>query len=204
MKFNKKILIPLLSLVAIIIAGVVFFNRTPMRTIPAEGIVSPASGLVIATDSWPSADILFEKKGVPNHVTIPELSGPVKTIIIEMNLGDVHVQRAPLDGTITRMTHYDGNHKNALGSEKQQLAIENEKVVTVFKGATKTIGVVQVAGMAARRIDNWSIAGDLVQKGQAYGRIILGSQVVVILPATSDISVQPGTRVIDGETIIAK
>ncbi len=193
----------IIMLVLVITALVVFFNRAPERVIPENGIVSPASGKVIEVRESVDADIVFQKEGVTNHVTIPEMAGPVKVVLIQMSPKDVHVQRAPIDGSIIRMDHYDGAHANALGKDKLVLVEENEKVVTVFKNDLDTIGVVQVAGRAARRIRNKLGVGDSVVTGGIYGRILLGSQVVVILPQNHEVLISVGERVVDGETIIA-
>jgi phosphatidylserine decarboxylase len=80
----------------------------------------------------------------------------------------------------------------------------NEKTVTVFKNETDTIGVIQVAGKAARRIRNYTGVNEVLNKGQIYGRILLGSQVVVLVPENRTVNVTVGQKVIDGETILAK
>lgn len=200
---NELTKIITILLIMVIIAFIIFFNRAPQRTIPEGGIVSPASGKVIEVRESENADIVFQKEGVTNHVTVPEIVGPVKVILIQMSPKDVHVQRAPIDGSIIRMDHYDGAHANALGKDKLVLVEENEKVVTVFKNEIDTIGVVQVAGRAARRIRNKLGVGDNVVIGGIYGRILLGSQVVVIIPQRHEVLVDVGERVVDGETIIA-
>lgn len=182
---------------------ILFFNRAPERVTPDEGIVSPASGKVIEVRESVDTDIIFQKEGVDNHVSIPEIIGPVKVILIQMSPKDVHVQRAPISGEIIRMDHYDGSHKNALGKNKLALIEENEKVVSVFKNDNDIVGVVQVAGRAARRIRNRTQVGSVLNKGDVYGRIILGSQVVVILPAKHEITVRVGDRIVDGETVLA-
>ena len=203
----KKILIASAGLFAILaIAFVLYFGRAPMRTVPTNGIVSPSSGTVIAVYDAQSPDIIFMKKGVENAVSIPEIPGPVSVIVIELTPFDVHVQRAPISGTVTRTDHYDGDHKSALGAEKLTLASGNEKVVTIFKddkNPTDVVGVVQVAGRVARRIRNSIHAGDSILKGAMYGRIILGSQTVVVLPKSDGILVHVGDKLIDGETIIS-
>ena len=194
----------LLLLVLITVFIILFFNRTPKRIIPERGIISPSSGKVIEVRESESTSIIFQKEGIDNHVNVPEISGPVKVILIQMSPKDVHVQRAPISGEIIRMDHYDGLHKNALGKEKLELVEENEKVVTVFKNDQDIVGVVQVAGRAARRIRNTLKVGSSAKKGDIYGRIILGSQTVVIVPADREVLVGVGERVVDGETVIAE
>lgn len=196
-------LIILIIVLILVVAFILFFNRAPERATPEEGIVSPASGKVIEVRESVDTDIIFQKEGVDNHVSLPEIVGPVKVILIQMSPKDVHVQRAPISGEIIRMDHYDGSHKNALGKDKLSLVEENEKVVSVFENIGDTVGVVQVAGRAARRIRNRTQVGSVLNKGDVYGRIILGSQVVVILHAEHEIAVHVGDRVVDGETVLA-
>lgn len=174
-------------------------RKTPVHDV----IVSPASGKVIEIRSINSGDILFKKKGVNNHVMISELTLPATIVMIEMTPLDVHVQRAPITGMITRMDRYSGKHRNALGSRKYVLAEENEKVVALFENKNEKVAVIQVAGLAARRIRNVLEVGDEVAKGEIYGKIKFGSQVVVIVPHERKIQVKVGDRMTDGETVIA-
>jgi phosphatidylserine decarboxylase len=125
----KVLGIIVLTFIIFITAFTMFFNRNPQRNTPAEGIISPASGRVIEVRSTENADIIFEKKGLANHVNVPEIIGSVTVVLIEMTPMDVHVQRSPITGNIIRMDHYDGKHKNALGKNKLSLVEENEKTV---------------------------------------------------------------------------
>jgi phosphatidylserine decarboxylase len=182
-----------------------WFNRAPQRTTPSNNVViSPASGKVIEIVHVTTPEITFIKEGTRNTVTIPQLSKSIAMILIEMTPLDVHVQRAPIDGMVTAIDYYDGKHHNALGKKKIQLAETNEKMVTVFSNDEESVGVIQVAGKAARRIRTNISVQDTVVKGQIYGRIILGSQVVVLVPEPRVVQVQVGDRVIDGETILAQ
>lgn len=191
------------SIILIGIGFALFFARVIPRTTPPTGIVSPASGKVIALFDSANPTVVFEKQGIINTVNLPEFTTPVHVILIELNLDDVHVQRAPITGTIVRMDHFDGDHVNALGKDKTTIAATNEKVVTLFKNDKTLVGVVQVAGRAARRIRNSLSIGSSVHTGEMYGRILLGSQVVLIIPQEIPLTVSVGDRVIDGETIIA-
>jgi phosphatidylserine decarboxylase len=205
MKRIYKVLVVTVVIITIIVAsGILFFGRVIPRNTPAQGIVAPASGKVISIFDTDNPTIVFEKQGIVNRVTLPEFADPVHVILIELNLDDVHVQRAPISGTIVRMDYFDGDHVNALGSEKTTIAATNEKVVSVFKNATTTVGVVQVAGRAARRIKNYIPVDSPVTIGQIYGRILLGSQVVVIIPQHIPLDVRLGDTLIDGETVIAR
>ncbi len=180
-------------------------GKAPSRVIPeGDNVISPAHGKVIEIKDVENSAIVFQKKGVENHVLIPELTFPVRMVVIEMTPLDVHVQRAPITGTILRIDHYHGRHHNAMGREMLELVTENEKVVAVFENKRETVCVIQVAGIAARRIRNVAEVGDEFEKGDIYGRIRFGSQVVILIPRPRDILVKVGDRVVDGETIIAK
>ena len=181
------------------------FGKAPVRKIPVgDVIVSPAHGKVIEIRTVQNSDIIFQKKGVENRVIIPELIFPANIILIEMTPLDVHVQRAPISGTMLRMDHYRGGHKNAMGKSMLDLIEQNEKVIALFANKKEKVAVVQVAGLAARRIRNILEVGDEIEKGEIYGRIRFGSQVVVIVPLPRKIVVEVGDRVVDGETLIAR
>jgi phosphatidylserine decarboxylase len=196
----------LISILIVLIFGtlIAYFNRAPKRVFNGDGIVSPASGTIINVQDFPSADIVFEKEGTMNHVNVPEIKGPVHTVMIEMKLSDVHVQRAPIGGMILSMTHYDGKHTSAVGKQKENIVETNEKVVTVFKNDITTVAAVQVAGVAARRIRNSAKVPDMIGQGEVYGRIILGSQVVLIVPQGHTVVAKIGDKVVDGQTILAE
>lgn len=203
-KTRKLLLIASAVFLSALLAGIIFFARVIPRTTPDHGIISPTSGKIISIFDTHNPNVVFEKQGITNHVTLPEFSDPVHVVVVELNLGDVHVQRAPITGTITRMDHFDGDHINALGSEKNTIAATNEKVVSVFKNETTTVAVVQVAGRAARRIRNFLSPRSPITAGQLYGRILLGSQVVIILPQSHPLLVHTGDILTDGETILAQ
>ena len=135
---------------------------------------------------------------------IPEILFPATLIAIEMTPLDVHVQRAPIAGIVMRLDHYHGKHKNAMGSDMINIVEENEKVVALFVNEREKVVAIQVAGLVARRIRNVAEVGDEFAKGDIYGRIRFGSQVVVILPAARTVNVSVGDRVVDGETVLAK
>lgn len=195
----KAILIELHSIFLFLI------GKAPKRHIPhGSSVVSPAHGRVIEIHTVQNSNIIFKKKGIMNNVLIPELIFPATMVIIEMTPLDVHVQRAPITGTILRIDHYHGHHKNAMGKEMLSLVEENEKMVTLFDAHHEKIAVIQVAGVMARRIRNIAEVGDRFKKGAIYGRIKFGSQVVVLIPRPRKVLVSVGDRVIDGETILAK
>jgi len=199
----------LLVLLLLFVGGIIFvsyFNRIPERTIPqGNTIVSPANGKVINIKSVDNAEITFFKNDIKNILPVHDINPPYTVVIIEMNLKNVHVQRAPIDGMIAYQEYFPGTHKNALFSPNlNQLVNTNEKKLIVFKNDNVSVGVVQVAGLAARRIRSFVKENDIIKKGDVYGKIILGSQIVVIIPKEAIISTSVGKILIDGESIIAE
>ena len=202
--FKKIALGAAVVLAILIIAFVQFFNRAPDRVVP-EGsvVVSPANGDVIHIERVESNEVSFFKKDTENVLTINDIEPPYNIVVIEMDPSDVHVQRTPIAGEIIYQEHFDGAHKNALSSENvEQLANVNEKNVIVIENEDLSVGVIQVAGMAARRIRSFVEVGDALGKGDIYGRIILGSQVVIILPDEVEVMAELGDVLTDGETIV--
>lgn len=179
------------------------FDRSPRRKVPALGIVSPASGKIIAIENINPEKFDFKKKGILNTVVLPDLGTSAKMLIIEMNIKDVHVQRAPIQGKIVYKRHIKGRHKNVIyGRKKVSSYIENEKYITIFKGDDISVAVIQVAGLVARRIKNKYKVGKELNKGDIFGKITFGSQTILLLPQSASLQIKIGDRVIDGETII--
>jgi phosphatidylserine decarboxylase len=189
-----------------VIAFVIYFGRTPARTVPTNAnIVSPANGKIIDIDRINTECVTFFKEGIQNDLIAKGVTLPAYVIVIQMNLRNVHVQRAPVVGEVMYIEHFSGKFKNALyGKERAQLVNANEKNLTVIKNADETVAVIQVAGILARRIKSYVHEGDEVVQGEKIGFIALGSQVVLVIPQSRDLSVKVGDIVIDGETVIAK
>ncbi len=154
------------------------FFRDPERTI-AQGIIAPADGQI--------RDIKQEK----NQVLISTF----------MEVNNVHVNRMPLDGRITKMTHFPGYHLRAWKKESDL----NERVVIIIETKIGEITVVQLAGLIARRVYPYIKEGDGLKKGDRIGIIRLGSRVDVYLPADKiqSIPVKIGDLVKAGEDTIA-
>lgn len=204
-KFLRIALNLSLVLGILLVVFIFYFNRTPERIIP-EGntIVSPANGEVIHIEKVSGNEVSFFKKDVENKLTVHEMEPPYTVVVIEMDLKDIHAQRAPIDGEIIYQEHFDGEHRNALSSENvEYLSQVNEKNVVVFQKDDLEVGVVQVAGLMARRIQSFVETGDVLAKGDKYGRILLGSQVVIILPREAVLLSEVGDVLIDGESVVA-
>jgi len=151
-----------------------FFFRDPERII-GDGIVAPADGKIILVEENDSIK--------------------VSTF---MNLHNVHVNRAPIDGKIISVEHVSGRHAPAYKKESDL----NEKIVIKMDTKIGTIKVVQIAGILVRRIVPYIKKGDVVKKGQRIGIIRFGSRVDCYLPKNIGIMIKEGENVLAGKTSI--
>ena len=182
-------------------AGVFAFFRDPERVVPQGDnvIVAPADGLVsLIMECEPPAELRVDDgSGAPG---LPD--GPVTRISIFMSVFDVHINRAPISGTIERLVYIPGKFMNAdldkasEENERQHFLIERQDGVK--------IGFTQIAGLVARRIVPFVKPGDIVASGQRVGLIRFGSRVDVYLPAGTDPKVLMGQKIVAGETILAE
>jgi phosphatidylserine decarboxylase len=171
------------------------FFRDPRRASPAgEGLIlSPADGLVsqIATVELPR-QLLGEGALAPGTAT---------RISVFMSVFDVHINRAPIPGTVTRIAYVPGAFLNA---DLDKASEENERQYFVIEGTDGTrVGFTQIAGLVARRIIGFVREGMIVGTGQRIGLIRFGSRVDVFLPAGYEPQVVKGQRVVAGETVLA-
>ena len=172
------------------------FFRDPIRTTPRSesAIVAPADGLVTMIADVPPP---------------PEMSGedglgfePVTRVSIFMSVFDVHINRAPIAGTITRVAYIAGKFLNA---DLDKASEDNERQhILVERADGLRVGFTQIAGLVARRIVPWVKPGDHVMAGQRVGLIRFGSRVDVYLPAGTTSKVLLGQRTIAGETVVAE
>ena len=181
--------------------GVFAFFRDPERVVPQadNAIVAPADGLVtlIKQCEPPSEMQLDDGSGNPGLA-----SGPVTRISIFMSVFDVHINRAPIAGTVRRVVYVPGKFVNA---DLDKASEENERQhILIERTDGLMIGFTQIAGLVARRIVPFVKPGDLVAKGQRVGLIRFGSRVDVYLPAGTQPKVLMGQRIIAGETILAE
>ena len=202
-------LISLLGLIILIIAAAlilfwrVWFLRQPKRTVPKKGIVSPASGRLIKIIPYKNGQAKDIPKGMLGKVKAitKDVAKEGNILVIMLTPLDVHYQRAPETGTITKTTYTKGLFKNAVIGASYR-AFENEKNEMLFKTKAGPMKVVQVAGVAARRINCYVKAGQTVQRGEVIGLINLGSQTLLILPKMK-LKVKENDYLVDGETVIA-
>ena len=169
-----------------------YFFRDPPRTTPLrEGlIVAPADGRV---------------SRIANAVAPSELqlgASPLLRISIFMSVFDCHVNRSPLGGRIERIVYRAGAFISADLDKASEQNERNSFVIAAGNGGTR-IGVVQIAGLVARRIVAFVREGEAIGAGQRIGMIRFGSRVDVCLPAGARALVAEGQTAIAGETVIA-
>jgi phosphatidylserine decarboxylase len=182
-------------------AGVFAFFRDPERVVPQGEnlIVAPADGLVslIAQVEPPIELQMDDGSGIRGLTT-----GLVTRISIFMSVFDVHINRAPVGGTVRRVVYIPGKFMNA---DLDKASEENERQhILIERGDGIAIGFTQIAGLVARRIVPFIKPGDILAMGQRVGLIRFGSRVDVYLPAGTDARVVLGQTVIAGETVLAE
>lgn len=179
------------NLCLIVTAWVYYFFRDPARVTPSgdDLIISPADGLVqMITEAVPPAELEMG-------------SEPLTRISVFLNIFNVHINRVPAAGTITRVYYHPGKFFNAALDKASE---ENERQlakVTCLNG--KEIGFVQIAGLVARRIKCTLHEGQGVVAGERYGLIRFGSRCDVFLPKGVVPLVCVGQLATGGETVLA-
>jgi phosphatidylserine decarboxylase len=112
-----------------------------------------------------------------------------------------HVNRAPARGRVSAVEHRPGKFLNA---EMDKASTENERNGVVIESPNGRMGVVQVAGLVARRILCWTDPGAELAAGERFGLIRFGSRVDVYLPAGAAVKVAVGQTAVAGETVLAE
>jgi phosphatidylserine decarboxylase len=182
---------PLFWLLLVVAGWMAIFFRNPIRVVPvAPGlVVSPADGRVDPIISAvPPAELGLGEQ-------------PLTRVSVFMNIFDCHINRAPVGGRIARISYRAGKFLNAdldkasEDNERNSLLIETE--------SGHRVGVVQIAGLVARRILCWTAEGANIQAGQRIGMIRFGSRLDVYLPEGSTVAVSARQRAVSGETVLA-
>jgi len=182
---------PLFWLGLVVTAWCAYFFRDPPRVTPTRVglVIAPADGMVMPIE-----------RAVPP----PELElgdEPLTRISIFLNIFNVHINRVPLDGTITALSYRPGKFVNAALDKASE---DNERMalkVTTYDGVD--LGFVQIAGLVARRIVCNAKLGEPVRAGQVFGLIRFGSRMDVYLPDGVHPLVVPYQTAVAGETVIA-
>lgn len=181
---------PLFWLFAIVTAWIVYFYRDPPRVSPQDAnlVLSPADGVVSAVGpAVPPAELGLG-------------TAPMQRVSIFMNLFDCHVNRAPVAGRVARVAYKPGKFFNA---DLDKASEENERNGVIIESAHGPVGVVQIAGLIARRIVCWTGENSELAAGERFGMIRFGSRLDVYLPGPAAIIVSIGQTAVAGETTIA-
>jgi len=167
------------------LAAFVFsFFRDPDRVIPADAgaVVSPADGRVLV-------------------VTDEEYAGrPGKRISIFLAIWNVHVNRSPAAGVISKLQYCPGKFFAAM---RESASTQNEQNVISLTTQTGEIVFKQIAGLIARRVVCWKKTGDVVARGERIGLVRFGSRADLWLPREAEILAKVGDNVKGGSTILA-
>ena len=161
-----------------------YFYRDPERSPPpGMGLLAPADGLV----------------------TGAEVRDGVRYVVIALGFWDMHVQRSPASGAVIKV---ESRGDDFMDGEGREFAFLKDKPCPVQKRLVirsdwGDLAVRLITSLAARRIEVWVTEGEAIARGQRIGRILLGSTVVLELPASVDLVVHPGERVWAGETVVA-
>jgi phosphatidylserine decarboxylase len=198
------LIVPLLLSAAVLVGLFLAFHRfvflrDPERIVPkGQGLVSPADGTIIQVLTWDKDSTTLRKSFGKVPLILSDVAQPCKIISIFMSPLNVHVNRVPCDGTVKAVAQHRGKFLAANTLE----ALQNERCELLLTTKFGSVKVVQVAGFIARRIECWVVPGQEVRKGQRFGRINLGSQVVLVVPAKVRVLVKKGQKVRAGETVL--
>ena len=157
-----------------------YFFRDPFRSIPDDEniIVSAADGRVTRVDTVDAG----------------------KLVSVFLSPLDVHINRAPISGKITKVDYIKGKK---IPATSDQASLVNERNSITITGEKLTVVCTQIAGIVARRIVCWNKEGDDLEIGQKYGLIKFSSRTDLLMPKEVQVRVTVGDRVVGVETIIA-
>ena len=162
-----------------------YFFRNPNRKIPMEPgvVVSPADGRVVVVKDEANA------------------GRPGKRISIFLAIWNVHVNRSPAAGTITKLEYKPGKF---LAAWAEKASLENEQNVFTLSSEYGEIVFKQIAGWVARRVVSWKKSGEMVGRGELVGLVRFGSRVDVWLPEGAEVVVKVGENVKGGSSVVAR
>jgi len=163
---------PLFIVLLILLIFTLYFFRDPERVVPIgdDILVSPADGLITNITEIKEGKKLYTK------------------VSIFLSVFNVHIQRLPVSGEVTKVKASD----------------ENERLKLTIKNGNNLIYVTQIAGLIARRIVNYVKPNENINQGDRYGIIKFGSRVDIEFPNNFKLLVNEGQQCIGGETIIAQ
>ncbi|KEC54316.1 phosphatidylserine decarboxylase [Bartonella rochalimae] len=167
----------------------IYFFRDPERVIPVNSnwVLSPADGRISFVEPCvPPAEL-----GLGDQEMV--------RVSVFMNIFACHINRVPMSGTIESIVYRPGKFSNAEFDKASQFSECNGMVIDSEHGK---IGVVQIAGLIARRIVCWQKTDDSIIAGQRFGLIRFGSRLDVYMPANVKLRVAVGQIAIAGETVL--
>ena len=176
---------PLFLIFLILLIFTFYFFRDPERVVPLgdDILVSPADGLITNISEY--------KEGKKNYTKVS----------IFLSVFNVHIQRLPVSGQITKIDYIEGKFINATLDKASE---ENERLRLTLKSGSNVVYITQIAGLIARRIICYLKTNERVNQGERYGIIKFGSRVDIEFPNSFNLMVNIGQQCIGGETIIAR
>jgi phosphatidylserine decarboxylase len=182
---------PLFWLGVILTIWVYYFFRDPVRSVPQQDglIVSPADGVVSLIVDTPAPAEL--ELGSESRVRVS----------VFMNVFNCHVNRMPAGGEITKISYHHGKFVNASLDKASEHNERNGLAIRLPGGGD--IGVVQIAGLVARRILCLVNEGEVLETGERFGLIRFGSRLDIYLPPGVQPMVTVGQTAVAGETVLA-
>ena len=176
---------PLFLIFLILLIFTFYFFRDPERVVPLgdDILVSPADGLITNISEY--------KEGKKSYTKVS----------IFLSVFNVHIQRLPVSGQITKIDYIEGKFINATLDKASE---ENERLRLTLKSGSNVIYTTQIAGLIARRIICYLKTNERVNQGERYGIIKFGSRVDIEFPNSYNLMVSIGQQCIGGETIIAR
>ena len=176
---------PLFLIFLILLIFTFYFFRDPERVVPLgdDILLSPADGLI--------TNISEHKEGKKSYTKVS----------IFLSVFNVHIQRLPVSGQITKIDYIEGKFINATLDKASE---DNERLRLTLKSGSNVIYITQIAGLIARRIICYLKTNERVNQGERYGIIKFGSRVDIEFPNSYNLMVSIGQQCIGGETIIAR
>jgi phosphatidylserine decarboxylase len=182
---------PVLWIGLILAAWCAYFFRDPKRFTPVDKdlVISPADGRVARV----SLGVAPKELGLGEQTR--------RRVSIFMSVFDCHVNRTPVPGKIAKIVYTPGKFLNA---DLDKASEANERNGFVIETERGPVGMVQIAGLVARRIVCFRKEGEELATGERVGLIRFGSRVDIYLPVSATILVAEGQRAVAGETTIAR
>ena len=170
------------AVILFLAAFVAYFFRDPERVPPSgdDLILSPADGKIVVIEPLGDREVL---------------------VSIFLSIFDVHVNRAPIAGTVTAVDYREGRFMIATD---KRASVENEQNVVTMENGMVRVVFKQIAGLIARRIVFWKRVGNELARGERVGLIKFGSRVDVIMPKNVEIHVQVGDHVVGGLSVLGR